>query len=378
MRLNELDTPALILDRAVLDRNLAATTARAAAAGVRLRPHLKTAKSADIAQCALAGNFGGIAVSTLQEAAYFADHGISDILYAVALAPDKVARLKAIERRTRATITAITDSPVALALMIANVVQGDTPLALMIEIDCGDGRSGVDPNGPDLIELGHAVKRAPGIAFRGVMTHAGQSYRRDDAAGVAAVAGDQSAALTTAARRLRELGLPCPIVSGSNSRVLKFCEVLPGLTEIRCGIYMFWDAYQYGKGMCAREDMALSVLATVIGHRPELNAVVIDAGALALSKDRSTQGTTHDIGYGWVFDGQGLAPLGDLTVSTVFQEHGLVTSRGSMPWDRVPIGARLRIYPNHACITAAGHSRYHVVSEDGADIVAAWDRCNYW
>ena len=140
---------------------------------------------------------------------------------------------------------------------------------------------------------------------------------------------------------------------------------------------MFQDLMQVEIGSCRREDIALTVLASVIGRNEDENRVLIDAGALALSKDRSTQATSHDAGYGEVWDIAGRPSYGSCVVKRVYQEHGVITSDERLPFERFPIGAKVRIGPNHACITAAAHDRYYVV--DGSnEVVAEWDRINGW
>lgn len=150
-----------------------------------------------------------------------------------------------------------------------------------------------------------------------------------------------------------------------------------GITEVRCGVYMFGDLFQSEIGSCSQGDIAVSVLSSVIGQRRPENRVLIDAGFLALSKDRSTANTPHDVGYGRVADIAGTLGLGDVTVVGVHQEHGMVEGRTPLPFDRLPVGARVRVLPNHACITSAAYDRYHVI--DGSDeVVAVWPRCNGW
>jgi len=139
---------------------------------------------------------------------------------------------------------------------------------------------------------------------------------------------------------------------------------------------MFQDLLQAGIGSASKEDIALTVLATVIGRNPGENRFLVDAGALALSKDRSTAATDHDRGYGEVWDLSGRPGFGDCVIHRAYQEHGVAIGSTPLPFDELGVGARVRIAPNHACITAAGHDRYYVV--DGEEVVAEWDRVNGW
>jgi D-serine deaminase-like pyridoxal phosphate-dependent protein len=373
MDLRDVPTPALVLDRRRLLRNTGAMTARAGKLGVNLRPHCKTAKSAEVAKLATAGNFGGIAVSTLREAEYFFDHGIRDILYGVGIVPGKLDRAAALGARG-ADLKIVTDN-VAMARAIAG---HDATHKVLIEVDCGDGRGGVAPDSKELIEIARVLDATNNVAVSGIMTHAGQSYDRRDPDAMARIAEIERAAAVEAAGRLRALGLECPIVSVGSTPTATFARDLSGVTEMRPGVYVFYDLYQAGIGVCRIEDIALSVLSTVIAHRPKDNVILIDAGALALSKDRSTEKLgAGDCGFGLVCDPVTMAPVPEARVAGVSQEHGRVTGDKPLPFATFPIGSQVRILPNHACITAAGYDAYQVV-DGSTEVVARWDRCNGW
>jgi D-serine deaminase-like pyridoxal phosphate-dependent protein len=380
MTLHDLDTPSLILDGAVLGRNLGAMTRRARALGVRLRPHMKTAKSVEVAQRALAGNFGGITVSTLKEAECFAAAGVRDIIYSVGMVPAKLLRVAAL-RRAGVDLAVVTDDLQTAHALSECCVQVGLELPALIELDTGEHRSGLAPASPAVVELGRALHGLPGLALRGVLTHAGHSYDARSVEQLEAVAEHERAATVGAAQRLRAAGLPCPVVSVGSTPTAVHARHLDGVTELRCGVYMFGDVFQSAIRSCGGGDLALSVLATVIGHRTDLNCAVIDAGALALSKDRSTaaDGLPEDIGFGLVTDVSGGERIGGMHVSRVFQEHGQLRCRPGVafPFDRLPVGARVRVYPNHACMTAAAYDAYHVV-EGGDAVVATWPRVNGW
>lgn len=375
VRLGDLKTPALVLDRAKLEANTAAMTARMKEHGVALRPHMKTAKSIDVAHLALEGNFGGITVSTLREAAYFLEHGIRDITYAVGIVPAKLDEVAALER-DGAELSILTDD-VAIARAVAERgVRSGHRFRVLIEIDSGGHRAGVGPDGDALLAIARVLHEADSVEFRGVLTHAGHSYLCHGIEEIRAVAEDERAAAVRAAERLREVGIPCPTVSVGSTPTAVHAANLDGVTEARPGVYMFCDLFQAGIGVCGLGEVALGVMASVISHRAEHDRLLIDAGALALSLDRSTAGLAEDPGFGLVFDASARAPLGDLKVARVNQEHGFVEG-GKVPFDDLPIGARVRVLPNHACMTAAMYDRYHVV-DGGEDIIAVWPRCNGW
>lgn len=377
MKLSDLETPALILDRGRLECNLARMRGRLAQLGVGLRPHVKTAKSIDVVHLALAGQPGGITVSTLKEAEYFFAHGIRDILYAVGIAPNKLDHVAALRNRG-ANITVILDNIAAAQAVAAQGRARGMDIPALIEIDSDGHRSGVRPGDEALLEIGRVLDMERGATLRGVMTHAGGSYNCKSTAAILAMAEQERAAVVCCAEDLKGAGLPCPVVSVGSTPTATYAENLDGVTEVRAGVYMFFDLVMAGLGVCRTDDIAVSVLATVIGHQPGKNWIITDAGWMALSRDRGTAKQWIDQGYGVVCDAQGF-PIDDLIVSDTSQEHGIVADRrgGSLDCARFPVGSLLRILPNHACATAAQHARYHVVS-GGAGIEAAWERLSGW
>ena len=375
MPFKNIMTPALILDRAALQRNLDAMHSRMKSHGVALRPHLKTAKSAEIAKYAVAGQAGGITVSTLAEAEYFLDHGFRDILYAVGILPARLDRVAALAK-AGADIKIITDS-VETARQISERNSSDSTIfQLLIEIDSGEGRAGVLPDGAEFMEIAKIADTAPNMALAGVLTHAGHSYNARTIEEIRAVAEQERSKITGAAQRLRDAGLPCPIVSAGSTPTAVHAQNLEGVTEMRPGVFVFNDLKQLSIGACARENLALSVLASVIGHNRHKGHILLDTGALALSKDISAHDEHPEVGYGEVCDAESLESLNGLFVAAVSQEHGIVPVGDDTVFDRLPIGTQVRILPNHACITAAGYAHYDVL-EDGR-ITAQWDRVNGW
>jgi D-serine deaminase-like pyridoxal phosphate-dependent protein len=379
MGLSRLETPALILDRGALARNTSRMTERFGSLGVRLRPHTKTAKSADVVRLALEGNFGGVTVSTLKEAEYFADHGIADITYAVSIIPDKLERVAALIRRG-VKLSVICDQVAVAEEVSRRAVDLGIVLDVLIELDSGERRAGVLAESDVLIALGHALQELPGTRLQGVLTHAGQSYQGRSIAEIRQVAEYERTCATTAAERLRAAGLPCPVVSVGSTPTATHGQSFEGVTEVRCGVYMFGDVFQSEIASCSRDDIAVSVLATVIGHRPDMNSALIDAGALALSKDRSTAapGLPEDIGFGLVMDVHNERRIDHVKVGHVYQEHGMLVSDGPFPFDQLPVGTRVRVLPNHACMTAAMYDAYHVVDGHDDQLVGTWPRINGW
>ena len=370
MRLEDLPTPCLVLDRGILQRNLQRMSSAIRRHDVSLRPHLKTAKSADVARMAVAGEAGGITVSTLAEAEYFAERGFRDITIAAGTTPQKLERVDALVNRGVRVNVITDDRDTALAIAARRA-----PSRALIEIDSGEARGGVDPFGDELIEIGRAL----GDKLMGVLTHAGHSYECRTVEGIRRVAEQERNAVVTAARRLRDAGLVCHVVSVGSTPTMSYVERMDGVTEARPGVYMFGDLFQAAINTCTRDDIAVTVLASVIGRRPSRNQILIDAGALALSKDRSTASTDQDAGFGLVLDIDGRPAFGECIIEQAYQEHGVAVGEEGrpLPFGSLKVGSKVRVAPNHSCITAAAHDRYYVV--DGArEIVGEWDRINGW
>lgn len=370
--LEGIETPALLLDGDRLERNCRAMRERLGRHSVAIRPHVKTAKCVEVAECALGAPTGPITVSTLREAEYFADHGYSDILYAVGMVPHKMPRLAALAKRGVA-MSAIVDSVEAARAHVAAAAKEGVRVPALIEIDSDGHRAGIRPDEPRLFEIAQAL----GPTLGGVMTHAGESYNCGTTEAIAAMATQEREAVVRAARALRERGHAAPVVSVGSTPTATFGRSFAGVTEVRVGVYVFQDLVMAGLGVCSLADIALSVLATVIGHQREKNWLITDAGWMALSRDRGTARQKVDQGYGLVCDPAG-KPIEDLVVSEANQEHGIVARRegGAIDFARFPIGSRLRVLPNHACATAAQFSEYHVVREGRP--LAVWERFSGW
>jgi D-serine deaminase-like pyridoxal phosphate-dependent protein len=246
------------------------------------------------------------------------------------------------------------------------------PLEALIEVDVGEGRAGVGPDDEVLLRLAAIL----GDRCAGLLSHSGHSYAGRDIARMAAIAEAERSAVLRAAARLREAGTPPRIVSAGASPTALHATTLDGITEMRAGVYMLGDLFQGQIGTHGLDDIAVTVLAAVIGRYPDRGTVLLDAGALALSKDRSTEAAPHDWKFGRVLDIDGRPTLGDAMVTRVHQEHGEVRATDGLPLDRLPVGALVRVAPNHACLAAAAHERYHVL--EGGRLVAEWARVNHW
>lgn len=359
-----------------MQRNIARMQERMDALGVRFRPHVKTSKCTPVAQAQLAAGAQGITVSTLKEAAQFHADGIDDILYAVGMAAAKLPQALAL-RRSGCRLKIITDS-LASARAIADFgrAQGEA-FEVLIEIDTDGHRSGIKPGEAALLEVGRVLHDG-GMLLAGVLTHAGSSYELDTPEALAAMAEQERAGCVQAAERLRAAGLPCAVVSVGSTPTALSAARLDGVTEVRAGVYVFFDLVMHNIGVCAPEDIALSVLATVIGHQAEKGWAILDAGWMAMSRDRGTAKQKHDFGYGQACDLEGRVIEG-YVLSGANQEHGILSLADGTATDiveRFPIGTRLRILPNHACATGAQFPEYHALAQDGS--LRAWPRLHGW
>jgi D-serine deaminase-like pyridoxal phosphate-dependent protein len=297
-----LPTPCLIVEEARMMANIERLAAHARRFGVALRPHLKTVKSVEIARRVLANATGPATVSTLAEAEVFAMAGITDILYAVGITPQKLQRVQALRARG-CDLTVLLDS-IEQAQAVTEVARATgTPLPALIEIDSDGHRGGLRASDPTLIAIGRLLHETNSL--RGVMTHAGESYTVHGEAAHAAFAEMERDATVAAARALRDAGLPCPIVSVGSTPTAHAARDLTGVTELRAGVYVFQDLVMSGIGVCRPDQIALSVLTTVIGHQKARGWTLVDAGWMAMSRDRGTAAQAIDQGYGMVCDVEG-------------------------------------------------------------------------
>ncbi|WP_198971615.1 DSD1 family PLP-dependent enzyme [Xylophilus sp. ASV27] len=374
--LSTLDTPAALIDLPRMQRNIQRMQQRMDALGVRFRPHAKTSKCTPVVQAQIAAGARGITVSTLKEAAQFFADGITDIVYAVGMVPARLPQALAL-RRQGCDLKIITDS-VASAQAIAGFGRAEGEVfEVWIEVDTDGHRSGIKPHEAALLDVGRAL-HAGGMRLGGAMTHAGSSYELRTPAALQAMAEQERAGCVHAAERLRAAGLPCPVVSVGSTPTALSATQLQGVTEVRAGVYVFFDLVMHNVGVCGIEDIALGVLTTVIGHQADKGWAIVDAGWMAMSRDRGTQKQQQDYGYGQVCSADG-TPLPGYLLSGANQEHGIVSRSAAPDADiatRFPLGTRLRILPNHACATGAQFPHYQALAADGS--ATPWSRLHGW
>jgi D-serine deaminase-like pyridoxal phosphate-dependent protein len=374
MNLESLLTPCALVDLDRLERNAAAMSRQARRLGVRLRPHVKTHKCVEAARSQTAGEHGGITVSTLAEARAFAAAGFRDITWAVPTALDRLDECAELVRRTD-HFCLLVDHHRAVAELEAYAAAHALRFEVLLEVDCGHHRSGVDPGDPAAIRLAGSIHAAPHLELAGILTHAGQSYRCGNRADAAEVARHERDIMTAFAGRLRAAGVRVEEVSIGSTPTVTAAEDLTGVTEVRPGNYLFFDAFQAAIGSCRLDEVAFSVLATVTGVYPERRELVVNAGALALSKDPGPIHVDPSCGFGVVVEAADQQPIPGLRVISLSQEHGVLRSDRPLDPSWQP-GSRLRILPTHSCLAAACFDRFHLVR--GTEIVDEWRPVRGW
>ena len=368
-----LPTPTLLLEKEKLMANIARMQASADRLGVRLRPHLKTMKAARAAEALMASGATGITVSTLKEASYFLEHGFKDITYAVGMVPTKLSEATSL-MAGGADLKIMTDNLEVARAIATEANQSDTSYKLLIEVDCGDNRGGLQPDSEELLQIVELIENSA-ADFQGILTHAGHSYGVDNTLAIEKIAEQERDAAVLAATRVRAAGYAVDTVSLGSTPTGLYAKDLSGITELRAGVYTVFDMDQQARGVCEINEIAMSVLSSVIGHNKAAGKILLDAGGLALSKDRSADRFRPEVGYGQICNEDGTI-VPELYVTSVSQEHGHVRIRDVNDYALFPVGSHLRILPIHACMTAAAYDYFHII-ENGV-LFEKWDRVNGW
>jgi D-serine deaminase-like pyridoxal phosphate-dependent protein len=366
-----LKTPSLILDLDRVLSNAARMSAIVSSLGVRLRPHIKTHKCIEIAKIQTAGHSGAVTVSTLAEARAFASHGFRDITYAVPIEPGKFADVASMVQEG-VDLKVITDDASTPARLNEVAQRRGVTVGVFLEVDCGDHRTGVQPNSDGAMAIPRAISDASNLRFAGVLTHGGHSYGAKAIDDVKAIARQERDTVVELAERLHSESVDVPTVSMGSTPTVLHADDLRGVDEVRPGNYILYDAFQATIGSCSFDDCALTVLAAIV-HRSN-DRIIIDAGAIALSKDRGPIARDPDCGYGRVLDLSG-KDFG-LRVAGVSQEHGVVPVADRELLSKMKVGDRVRILTNHSCISAAQHTHYNVL--ENGEITDRWEIHRGW
>ena len=372
MYLDDLSTPCALVDLDRLERNAVRMAEKARRLGVRLRPHIKTHKCVEAARIQTADAFGGITVSTLAEARAFAAGGFADITYAVPIAPQKIAEAADLNTKIDA-LNLLVDHPDTVRAVEETAASRSTILPVFLEVDCGGGRSGVDPESTMTHVLARRLAESAVIDFRGLLTHAGHSYRARNRSEAFEIACEERNVMATLAAELRDQGFEFREVSVGATPTMRAIDDLTGITEVLPANYLFNDFFQAAIGSCEIDEIAFSVLTTVISVHPEHGRAVVDAGALALSKDPGPIHVDPECGFGLPVALEDQHALPSLRVAALTQEHGALSGPGV---EALRPGTRIRIVPNHSCLAAAGFESYHVLR--GTQVVDEWRPAKGW
>ena len=353
----DVETPALLLDRDVMERNLKHMADRAKRLGVALRPHIKTHKCLELGRRQEAHGAKGITVSTLFEAEAFTRGGFTDLTWAFPLDRTHLPHVKRIAEQTTLRVT-LDD------LETAKAVSG-SGLHVWLKVDSGLHRAGVDPSSRYALDVARELGAERGITFDGILTHSGHAYRTRNKDEAAQVAEQERQVMAWFAELLRKDGLPVRDVSVGSTPAMSAVKDLTGVTEARPGNYIFYDRTMVLIGCCEPQDIAVSVLATVVSHQPGASHFVVDAGALSLSKDLGPNHLGLDPAFGEVKGHP------ELSVASVSQEHGLIRAAAPAAIEgKFKVGDRIEILPNHSCLTEAHFDEYVVI--EGGRMIDRW------
>jgi D-serine deaminase-like pyridoxal phosphate-dependent protein len=340
----DLDTPAVVIDLDRLEANVGRMAQSARRSGVRLRPHAKTHKILEIGRMQIAAGASGLTLAKTGEAEVFADAGFGDLFLAYPITGAAKAR-RLLEISDRVRIAVGVDSLEAASTIAQVFRSGERSLDVMLEIDTGLARTGILPELAP--QTATRIAGVPGLRLRGLFTHAGHAYGAKTPDEVEATGRKEGEAMVAAAHAVRAVGVPIEEVSVGSTPSAWSAMRIPGVTECRPGTYVFNDASQVCLGVCSLDDCALTVLATVVSV-PAPDRAVIDAGSKTLSSDplRPRAG-----GHGFVVGRSS-------RVERLSEEHGVIRVE---PGETFQTGERLRIIPNHACVVTNLQDRVFAV-----------------
>jgi len=347
MQLSELPTPQILIDKGRVEANIARVQRLANDGGLRLRPHAKTHKSPLIAKWQIAVGAVGVCCAKLGEAEVFVDAGIDDIRLPYPVNPSNAARVLALIDRARISII-VDHLDVARGWSEAMTRAGRT-LDVLIKVDVGFHRCGIDPNG-DPLRFIQTVASMPGLRLRGLLSHAGHGYSAGSEEQLAAIAREEAAILTGLRDRAGASGIALDELSVGATPTLRFSARERGLTELRPGNYVYFDRTQVALGAATLDDCALTVLATVVS-KPAPDRIILDSGSKTLTND-GARGISTAAGFGAVLRGDGSSPRQideTLTIERLSEEHATVRVAGST---RLEPGDRVRVVPNHSCVVS--------------------------
>jgi len=328
-------------------------------AGVRLRPHSKTQKIPVIALMQIDAGAVGICCAKLGEAEVFAYAGITDIRLPYPINPVNADRVLALMDRVRLSI--IVDDPEVAAEWSGVMTRAGKVLEVLVKVDVGTHRCGVNPDAPAVVDTIAAIAAMPGLAFRGLLSHAGHGYSAESPYALAAVSRDETAIMVGLAKNLRERGVSVEEVSVGSTPTARFASSQRGITEMRPGNYVFLDRTQVGLGSGSHSDCALFIVAMVVS-RPAPDRVILDCGSKTLTSD-GARGFGDLPGFGSVFmSSDENEPEPSILIERLSEEHANCRVPESSP---LRPGDRVRVLPNHACTVVNLTDRLWLADDTG-------------
>ncbi|PWK11336.1 alanine racemase [Tumebacillus permanentifrigoris] len=380
--LADFETPAVVVHQAKVVQNIQEMAEFARAHGVRVRPHLKTHKTWEIAELQRAAGAVGLTCAKLGEAEVFLERGARDVLVAYPLVGPKIQRLFALQARyPEAVVQTMTDSLAQARLLSDAAVAHERRLKLWVKVDSGLKRCGITP-GVAAAELVRQVVQLPGIELQGLLTHAGHAYGASSPEQVRAIGEYEAMCLLETVQVLSDEGRGAGetaetagvsdvldaasavtwnslAISVGSTPTVRVSGAVPGVTEIRPGNYVFYDATQVQLGVVPVDRVALRVFTRVVS-RPAPDRLVIDAGAKTLALDRGAHGSTTLQGYGLIVGHD------DAVIERLSEEHGVVRIPSDSP---IQVGDLFEVIPNHACPVANLTDQLKVLQPDGTQTV---------
>jgi D-serine deaminase-like pyridoxal phosphate-dependent protein len=344
MLLSDLPTPQVVIDKARATANIDRVQALAHAAGVRLRPHAKTHKSPLVAKWQIARGAVGVCCAKVGEAEVFVDAGIDNIRLPYPVNPSNATRL--ITLMDLAEMSIIVDHLDVARGWSETMLRARRTLDVLVKVDVGFHRCGIDPNGDPLGFL-KKVASLPGLRLRGLLSHAGHAYHAASEDDLRAIAQQEAETLTRVRDGAAASGIALDEISVGATPSLRFSAGQQGITELRPGNYVYFDRTQVALGAATLDDCALTVLATVVS-KPAADRIILDCGSKTLTND-TARGITKAAGYGAVLKGNGDSPRqvdDGLTIERLSEEHATVRVAGGT---RLEPGDRVRVVPNHSC-----------------------------
>lgn len=355
---SEIDTPALLIEKSILERNIFNMQALANNRNIKLRPHIKTHKIPEIAKMQTEAGAKGIAVAKISEAEVMAQFGFKDIQIAnIILGEKKVNRLKKLREQLE-SLSVATDSFEAVDDLAQGFKDSSLLLKVFIKVDVGFHRCGLESK-EAILRLSKYIKDKKGLLFAGILSHAGQAYLAENQKEIEQIAYNEGKTMVKIAEYLKENDVEVLEISVGSTPTAVYSSDIKGITELRAGNYVYYDMIQVALGTASIRDCALSIFSTVISI-PSLDRMVIDAGSKSLSLDKGAHSNALLDSYGYIIGKNS-------KIKRLSEEHGIVEILN----EDFTTGEKIRIIPNHACAVSNLFDKAYLV--DHKEIIAEYN-----